>query len=183
MTGALRSGHAVRTATPSDAEAIARIYVETWRAAYPGMLADRVLVGLSEDRQRAYWLSVLAGSKDIVHVAEVGGRAAGFAAAGSARPFLPEAKGEVYTLYVLPDHQSRGLGRALLAASWAALARRALVPRVVWVLAANPARFFYERMGGVRAAERDSALSGVAHRERGYLWRAAPCSGGDESAI
>ena len=183
MTGALRSGHAVRAATPRDAEAIARVYVETWRAAYPGMLADHVLVGMSEDRQRAYWHSVLVGRRDVVHVAEAADAVVGFAAAGAARPFLPEAKGEVYTLYVLPDHQNRGLGRALLASSWAALAQRALVPMAVWVLAANPARFFYERLGGARAAERDSALSGVAHRERGYLWRMAPCSGGDGSAI
>ncbi|MBM3541041.1 MAG: GNAT family N-acetyltransferase [Alphaproteobacteria bacterium] len=183
MTGALRSGHAVRAATPRDAEAIARVYVETWRAAYPGMLADHVLVGMSEDRQRAYWRSVLVGGRDIVHVAEAGGGVVGFAAAGPARPFLPEAKGEIFTLYVLPDHQNRGLGRALLASSWAALAQRALVPMAVWVLSANPARFFYERLGGARAAERDSTLSGTAHRERGYLWRTAPCSGGDGSAI
>jgi GNAT superfamily N-acetyltransferase len=183
MTGALRSLYAIRAAGADDAPAIARVYVETWRAAYPGVLADHVLVGMSEDRQRAYWHSVLVGRRDVVHVAEAAGAVVGFAAAGPARPFLPEAKGEVYTLYVLPDHQNRGLGRALLEVSWSALVRRAMTPLVIWVLAANPARFFYERVGGARAAERDSALAGKVHRERAYLWRTSPCSGGDGSAI
>ena len=40
----------VRPARPADAEAIARVYVETWRAAYVGLLPDRVLLDLSLER-------------------------------------------------------------------------------------------------------------------------------------
>ena len=41
----------VRPARLADAEAIARIEVETWRTTYAGMLPDRVLLNMSERRQ------------------------------------------------------------------------------------------------------------------------------------
>ena len=41
---------------------------------------------------------------------------------------------------------------------------------VIWVLADNPARFFYERMGGKRAGERDERLWGALLHEIGYGW-------------
>src|SRR6185437_16766733 len=41
----------IRQARLQDARAIGRIEVETWRASYAGMLPDRVLLGMSEQRQ------------------------------------------------------------------------------------------------------------------------------------
>jgi hypothetical protein len=41
---------------------------------------------------------------------------------------------------------------------------------VIWVLAGNPARFFYERMGGRRVAEREEALWNVVLPEAAYGW-------------
>jgi len=79
--------------------------------------------------------------------------------------------GEVNALYVLPEHQGRGVGRQLLLASfdrlWATGARSVSIV----VLAANaPARRFYERMGGSEAGpaeveEDDDFLPAVA-----YTW-------------
>ena len=46
-----------------DAAAIARIYVESWRSAYPGMLPDRVLIGLSVARQQASWRHAVAAQR------------------------------------------------------------------------------------------------------------------------
>jgi hypothetical protein len=43
---------------------------------------------------------------------------------------------------------------------------------VAWVLADNPARFFYERMGGKRAGERDENLWGATLHEIAYGWNA-----------
>ena len=41
---------------------------------------------------------------------------------------------------------------------------------MIWVLADNPARFFYERMGGRRVGERDERLWGALLHEIGYGW-------------
>jgi hypothetical protein len=40
------------------------------------------------------------------------------------------------------------------------------------VLADNPSRFFYERMGGKRAGERDEQLWGAKLHELAYGWDA-----------
>src|ERR1700756_3386192 len=56
--------------------------------------------------------------------------------------------GEVYTLYVESDFQNRGLGRRLLDALFRQLHADGCDTAVLWMLAANPTRFFYEGMGG-----------------------------------
>lgn len=177
----------IRAARPADAGAIAHIYVDTWRAAYPGMLPDRVLLGMTPARQEVVWRQGLErpGRKQRAFVAEVGGGAVvGFATVGPARPRIEGYRGEVYTLYVDLDHQGLGLGRALLAEGFCALLGLGLDPAIIWVLAANPARFFYEAMGGSGVARRADRLGGESHEEIGYGWPAlaaaiapgGPCS-------
>lgn len=174
MTGYLSRAEArIRPADGQDAEAVARIFVETWQAAYPGILAERVLTGLSVERQFAYWRGVIGGREQSVFVADSQG-VVGFAACGAARPRLDGYKGEVFTLYVLPDRQGEGIGRALLSVALDRLAKRDLMPALLWVLADNPARFFYERLGGKRAGERDDRLGDKPHREIAYGWSVLP---------
>jgi len=45
---------------------------------------------------------------------------------------------------------------------------------MLWVLAGNPSRFFYEAMGGKRVAERNERLWGVVMPELAYEWRPLP---------
>ena len=42
-------------ATARSASAIARVYVDTWRSAYAGMLPSRVLASMSYERQTSEW--------------------------------------------------------------------------------------------------------------------------------
>ena len=79
--------------------------------------------------------------------------------------------GEVYTLYVQQDHQGRGIGRRLLKRSLRALLGRGYPSALVWVLASNPARFFYQSMAGQRVGSRTEALWGVLVDEAAYGWR------------
>src|SRR5690348_8170678 len=60
----------IRQARLQDARAIGRIEVETWRATYPGMLPDRVLIGMSEQRQTASWAGFLRHRAGDVWVAQ-----------------------------------------------------------------------------------------------------------------
>ena len=59
----------IRVARLDDAAAIAKVYVETWRSAYAGLVPDEVLTGMSESRQRRQWKAQIA-SGDTVMVAE-----------------------------------------------------------------------------------------------------------------
>ena len=55
------------------------------------------------------WSRVLSAGRDRVLVAEAGEAGiVGFGSCGKARAGALGFEGEVYTLYVLPDHQGRG---------------------------------------------------------------------------
>lgn len=163
----------VRAATPGDAGAIARIYVETWRATYAGVLPDKVLVEMSERRQAAIWLHAIrhAGPRQTVLVADQGrAPVLGFGSCGRARSPGLRYEGEVFTLYVHQDHQGKGIGKLLLGALFQRLLESTARSALIWVLAPNPARFFYEAMGGRRVAEREEKLWGTTLAEAAYGW-------------
>ena len=163
----------IRPAGLSDAATIAEIQVETWRDTYAGLIPDRTLVGLSRTSHTESWRRVLRDSRDdsITRVAEEpDSRVVGFANAGRARPTNLPYDGEVYTLYVLPDHQGAGHGRRLLGALFSALSAAGRRSALVWVLAENPARFFYEAMGGTLIATREEPFHGVVLNECAYGW-------------
>jgi len=168
MTGPAR----VRAAQRSDAASIARVHVETWRAAYPGIVPEDYLVRMTESHQTALWEASINGAHgaDAVLVAEDTGGAGvvGFGNCGRARQ--DSAIGEVFTLYVANDWQGRGIGRALLGGLFGALRERGLTQVMIWVLSANPARFFYEAMGGKRRAERREPFYGMMLDETAYIW-------------
>ena len=71
-----------RAARDADAQKIADIYIETWRTTYAGSLPDRVLIGMSNERQAAYWTRAIRSGGEIVGVAE--DDEAGIVAVGSA---------------------------------------------------------------------------------------------------
>jgi ribosomal protein S18 acetylase RimI-like enzyme len=166
----------LRAARLSDAGDIARVHVETWRATYPGIVPEDYLVGMTETRQTVLWEASIerAHRDDTVLVAEDAGGAGivGFGNCGRERQggVLGGKMGEVFTLYVANDWQGRGIGRALLGGLFEGLHKRDLNAAVIWVLSANPARYFYEAMGGQRLAERREPFSGAVLNETAYLW-------------
>jgi ribosomal protein S18 acetylase RimI-like enzyme len=165
----------IRSAQPGDAEGIAHVYVDTWRDAYPGMLPNKVLVGLSEPRHTEFWQRQIIAPNEIILVAEdpafkKAAGVVGFGSAGRARDPKLGHDGEVYTLYLLADWRNQGIGRLLLHRLFDALAKRGFGSAIIWVLADNPSRFFYETMGGRMAAERVKKLWGAPVRQFAYGW-------------
>ncbi len=78
--------------------------------------------------------------------------------------------GEVYTLYVHPDHQDQGHGEQFLAGLFDIMIALGYNAAVIWVLSLNPSRFFYEVMGGKRVGEREEKLWGTVLSEIAYGW-------------
>jgi L-amino acid N-acyltransferase YncA len=163
----------VRAALRDDAGPIARIFVESWRDTYAGLLPTNYLVRLSEPRQRLLWMREIAvrGPHDGVVVAEHEEYGViGFASFGPARDRAVGYDGEVYTLYVDPNHVGRGAGHALVRAAFARLYAEGFKSAVVWALKGNPARYFYETEGGRIVAERPGAVGGKPVREVAFGW-------------
>jgi GNAT superfamily N-acetyltransferase len=133
---------------PADAPEIARIYVESWRWAYPGLLPQRYLDALSLERHTAHWGAVLrARSSAMTWLAHDERGCCGMASAGPSRSKTPRV-GELYTLYVSQRALGKGVGRLLLAYTVAQLKATLHATAILWVLAENErARRFYQREG------------------------------------
>lgn len=141
----------VRHARLEDATSIARIHVETSRAAYRGLVPDEVLDTLSVKRREELWRHTLAtDAPRLVFVAQDDHALAGFCAA------LAPARGteaseriaEIGAIYVSPRRWRTGVGRALIKAALAELRAEGWLSVQLWVLAGNEAaKQFYERLG------------------------------------
>jgi GNAT superfamily N-acetyltransferase len=108
-------------------------------------------------------------------------RIVGFVTGGPVRartqPVVGDLSGvtaEVSLLYVLPEEMGKGLGRALFVRSVERLAQLGHDALVVWGHRDNPFLRFYERLGGLAAAESAWEAEGRLFPTRAYLWRDLP---------
>ena len=160
----------IRPARPGDARGIARLDVETWRSTYAGVLSSAYLVGLSTRRREMGWHNVILREPRDVRVAvDAGETILGFGSCGPSRDD-PRFSGEVFTLYVSPDWQNRGIGRSLLIALFRRLVAVERPSALVWVLRDNPGRFFYERLGGRQVGRKFFGVAGAAVEAIAYGW-------------
>ncbi|MDE2072086.1 MAG: GNAT family N-acetyltransferase [Alphaproteobacteria bacterium] len=163
---------AIRPARPDDADAVARVYIDSWHDTYAGVLPTPLLCAMTPNGQSSRWgATIRARGCETVLVAEHERFGlVGMASMGPARDAALPFDSEVYTLYVDPNFYERGVGRALLSASFAALAARGFGSCVIWAHARNPARFFYEALGGRQVAARTVRMMGGAVPETAFGW-------------
>jgi ribosomal protein S18 acetylase RimI-like enzyme len=164
----------IRTANTNDAQGIAKVHIDTMRTTHHGILPDEFLSSLSYDRARRKWETTYLNpnSQDAVSVAEdETGNIVGFAICGPDRDNDSVYKGELYGIYVLQKMQRRGIGKQLMLAAVQDLRSRGFSSMLVWVLADNPSRRFYESLGGEHVQTRDTTMGGKPLKEFGYGWR------------
>lgn len=141
----------VRPAVVEDADAIGRIHVASWQAAYVDTLPADFLRGLSVTGRQDGWRQLLACGDRTQRVLVVsdGTTVAGFGSVGVSRdPDAAPEVGELRSLYLDPPAWGHGLGRALHEAAVDALRRDGHPRATLWVLDGNHrARRFYERAG------------------------------------
>lgn len=163
----------VRTATLSDAPAIAHVHVQAWRETYRGLVPDSVLAGLSVERRVQAWSGMLAPeAEDLIVVAETDDGIIGFGAASRTRDALLATDGEITSIYLRERYKRQGLGRILFDHLMVRLRDRGCQSVGLWVLDANiAARRFYERLGGRRGPDKVDDRKDVALHEVAYVWR------------
>ena len=163
----------LRDAGPHDAAGIACVHVESWRTTYRGIVPDTFLDALSYEQREQVWSGMLtesaAGTFALVAEGERGA-IVGFASAGPERGGDPIFRGELYAIYLLASHQRQGIGRRLFQAVVSRLANRGLPSLLIWVLADNPSRAFYERLGGKLVRSQPIEIEGEAFQEVAYGW-------------
>jgi GNAT superfamily N-acetyltransferase len=138
----------VRESELGDADAIAHVQVETWRAAYRGIVPDMYLDDMDVSERAERWRQRSTEHRS-TWVAECDSKVVGFVAFGACRDGdVSSAVGELHAIYVLPDRWRRGVGRALHDRCVAELGGRGFDEATLWALDANPgAKAFYDALG------------------------------------
>ena len=164
----------IRKATPEDAAGIARVHVDSWRSTYRGQVPDRVLDNMSYAVREDMWATIISDPDqgNITLVAEQWpGMIIGFADGGRNRGGEKEFVGELAALYLRQEAQGQGIGRRLVYAIAQELASQGLNSMIIWVLSTNPARGFYERLGGIYVGKKPLNIGGANLTEVAYGWR------------
>ncbi len=165
----------IRPATPEDAQGIARVHIETWLTTYRGLMPDSVLEKLSVERQTEKWDASLRTPRTSTVVAVEDGQIVGFVSFGPEPGNDFRYQGELYAIYILESYQRKGIGRMLVRAAAEGLLAHDFPNMMLWVLSTNPARAFYEKLGGKFLRDRTVEFNGVPLREAAYGWDDLKC--------
>ena len=173
----------IREAELGDAAAMARVSVDSYRAAHRDQIPEASLMEYTYEESERNWaraireLSEADERQEYIYVAEnEEGLIIGVAMGGPERSHHPLYTGEIHFLYLLPAYQRRGIGRLLTISVVERLVEQEMDSLLIRVLKVNaPARRFYEALGGQlvpdveeQIEERGAVLDLVA-----YGWREA----------
>jgi GNAT superfamily N-acetyltransferase len=163
----------IRTANVHDAAAIARVHVESWHTTYQGIIPDDVLANLAYEQREQLWRQVLTNPSRYVFVADDDGSIIGFVSGGPERGGDTLYTGGIDAIYLLRPYQRQGIGRRLAITLVSRLIQEGMTSLLIWVLAANPARKFYETLAGEQVYERTAVIGGLPLIEVAYGWKDA----------
>ena len=139
----------VRRATAADADAIGQVQVETWRAAYTGLIPDEAIAQFDVEERQRMWREGLARPPrpgSATFVAELDGEVVGFVSVGACDG--EEGTGELYAIYLHSSRWDRGIGRALIERAEESMRSSGFAEAILWVLEGNErAERFYRAAG------------------------------------
>lgn len=162
-----------RAAVPEDALAIATIHVSAWQSAYRGIVPDEYLDSLSIEQRASGWRQILSQNPEDVWVALEDNTILGWISAAASRDSdAGPATGEIWAIYVAPEHWRSGIGRMLCEGAEQRLGKQGMDEVTLWVLRDNQhALRFYESRGfsidpGIEKTDARTKLIEVRMRKR-----------------
>lgn len=162
----------IRQAVKEDMKDVARVYIDSWRTTYNGLVPAEYLQSLSYIEAEQKWNGFLAHDNDafiyaaVDHLDQVIGFAAGRRINDS------DFDGELYALYLLDSCRGQGAGRKLIRAAAQQFRERSINSMLVWVMKQNTTAVrFYERLGGVEYASRTSMFGSMTVEDAAYGWK------------
>ncbi len=152
-----------------DAAAVSRIYEESWKFAYRGLIPQDYLEGIPPGR----WADKLEIPGWSTLVCLEGKQYIGTSCFSASRdPQYPDW-GEIISIYFLPAFMGKGYGKQLMGAVLEELKKRGYRDAFLWTLEENErARRFYEKYGFTCTGETlETRIGGKTVREIRYAIR------------
>lgn len=127
-----------------DIDEVSRVYAQSWKSAYSGIVPQDYLDGIAENR----WSQILVSELSNLWVVSNGKQIIGSSTYAPARDEKYAGWGEIISIYLLPEYFHLGIGTKLLRASMGELFSMGYGNLYLWVLEDNrSAREFYEKNG------------------------------------
>lgn len=145
------SDYEVRPAEMRDAKAIAEVHAAAAKAAYKDILPEDELRALAPVTREAKWREAIEFSDPQVHVAELDDEIVGFVAFDRSRdPKTPSTTGEIWSIYVKPEHWGKGVGVALWDAAREGLEEEGCTSVTIWVPIRNDRAMRFIELAGFK---------------------------------
>ena len=168
----------VRLAAAADGDAIGRVQVESWRAAYTGLLPEEAIAGFDVAERQLLWREGLSRQPrpgSATFVVEEAGEVIGFASVGGSRDAEDvdgEREGELYAIYLDPRCWGRDIGKALLLRAEESMRGSGFRRAVLYVLEGNErAERFYRGAGWEQDGSKVDEFQGATVTELRYRKR------------
>lgn len=163
----------IRKADCSDLRQISYVHVDTWRDAYRGIIDRQILDKLSYGRSQDNWKRCQDRMSEYFYVAESEHTIVGFITGGRQRQEELIYDAEVYAMYVLPEFQRQGIGKLLLNKIVQDFHHENWQQFIIWCLKKNPAKAFYETLGGLKSESAKIRIGNKPLVKNGYIFDTA----------
>jgi ribosomal protein S18 acetylase RimI-like enzyme len=153
----------------NDAHAIASVHVKSWQTTYRGIISDDYLDSLDISERTKRWGKNLSDPDQKVFVALEWENIVGFATCEKSEE-LEWYDSTLSSIYLLAEYQWKGIWSELFHACTSYLQSLGCRSMYIWVLADNPAKKFYEKMGGEYINEKEVLIGEEKYIEYAYSW-------------
>ncbi|MDM0046246.1 GNAT family N-acetyltransferase [Variovorax dokdonensis] len=156
------SEYQVRPATLRDAKAVAEVHAIALKAAYAGILPDDQLSALAPASRESKWREAIEYAEPQVHVAMLDGEVVGFVGFDRSRdPKTPATAGEIWAIYIKPEHWGKGVGVALWDAAREGLDEEGCTTVTIWVPLRNDRAMRFMELAGFKREMKTAGTTAV----------------------
>ncbi|MGN0413467.1 MAG: GNAT family N-acetyltransferase [Lachnospiraceae bacterium] len=151
-----------------DRMIISKIYEESWKYAYKGIIPQHYLDSIPEGR----WVSNIDNPLWKTLVCIDNGKIVGTSSFCKSRFVQFRDCGEIISIYLLPEYMGKGYGKVLMESIISELKKQGYKNLFLWVLEDNiRARHFYEQFGFLQADDfLEDNIGGKDLREVRYIY-------------
>lgn len=164
----------IRKMKKEDVKGVVSIHINGWRTAYRGIIDADYLDDMDVDAKQYDYQNRVKDKEENILVAEQNQKIVGFCRYAEDNRFSKQNTDidcEVVALYIDYEHKRQGIGTKLFSAVREKMIEKGKRKMIVWCLEKNePAKQFYQKMGGKAGQEKKACIGGKEYKGIGFLF-------------